>query len=126
VRFELWTDDHFVQWFPFLKLLQRKPSKVAQQIFHPVLALQGFYGCQVSKITALDQDEETGIFSCEVTFLEFNPPKPALSKPLAAIPNAPKPLPTAEDVADEEILGLAKQWRGLGGGSLGVLESLIR
>ncbi len=113
VLIELWTKDQFAEWERFArKVLFAKPGKTALSVDHPILAAIQFKECQVEKVSAWDQDEE-GLWSCSISLLEFKRPKPALSKPLAAIPNAPKVVPTAQDAADLEIQKLSAQFGAL-------------
>lgn len=109
VQISLWEASHFADWETFAKgVLFKKPGRVAYTVDHPVLKLIHFTECQVEKVTGFQQTD-TGIWQCEIHLLEFRRPKPALSKPVAAIPNAPKPVPTAQDAADIQIQQLTAQ-----------------
>ncbi len=113
VLIELWDKSQFSEWERFAKkVLFAKPGKTALSIDHPILAAIQFKECQVEGVTAWDEDDE-GLWSCTIKLLEFKRPKPALSKPLAAIPNAPKIAPTAQDAADLEIQKLSAQFSKL-------------
>lgn len=113
VLIELWTADHFAAWEAFASaVLFKKPGKTAMTVDHPVLRLIKLTEVQVEKVTAFDQSD-TGLWSCTISLLEFKRPKAALSKPIAAIPNAPKPVPTAQDAADLEIQKLTATFAGL-------------
>lgn len=115
VLIELWEKSHFADWALFARaVLFKKPGKVAMSVDHPVLRLIQLTEVQVEKVSAFTQDEE-GMWSCTITLLEFKPPMAALSKPLAAIPNAPKPNPTAQDAADLEIQRLGAQLAAVAG-----------
>lgn len=113
VLIELWEKSHFTEWALFRKVLFAKPGKTALTIDHPVLALIELKEVQVESVGAFEQDEE-GMWSCRIRFLEFRPPKPALSKPIAAIPNAAPPR-AARDALDTQIDTLTTQLKGLAG-----------
>lgn len=107
VTIELWEKRHFVEWAIFKKILFARPGKTALTIDHPVLALIELKEVQVESVSAFEQDEE-GLWSCRIKFLEFKPPRPALSKPVAAIPNA-APAKAARDAYDTQIDTLTSQ-----------------
>jgi hypothetical protein len=116
VLIELWDKDQYAEWTRFArKVLLAKVQKTALTVDHPVLEAIQFKECQVESVSAFDQDDE-GLWSCTIGLLEFKRPKPALSKPLQAIPNAKKPTPTAQDAADLEIQKLQAQFGKLAGG----------
>jgi hypothetical protein len=115
VLIELWKPEQYADWTRFArKVIFAKVTKAALTVDHPVLEAIQFKECQVESLSAWDEDDE-GLWSCTIGLLEFKRPKPALSKPLAAIPNAAKPTPTAQDAADLEIQKLTKQFSALAG-----------
>jgi hypothetical protein len=67
---------------------------------------------QAKSVSAFEQDDY-GVRSCSISFLEFRKPKPAIAKPVAAIPNAPVKIPTAQDAAELEIQKLRAQFEKL-------------
>ena len=52
----------------------------------------------VENVVALEEDAD-GMYSYEISFLEYRKPIPAVGKPAAAIPVATPPQPTAQDKA---------------------------
>lgn len=55
-----------------------------------------------------------GLWTTTVRFLQYRPPVPALSRPLAAIPAAAATKPTAQDAADREMQAKAATIQDLG------------
>lgn len=120
VLIELWEKSHFAEWVRFAKIALEKPplgtKPKALDIAHPLLNLPplSITSVVVEDVSQFEQDEE-GLWSCTIKFLQFRAPKPALGKPLASIPNAAKPVPTAQDAADVEIQKLVKTFGELAG-----------
>ncbi|MBX3218921.1 MAG: hypothetical protein KF795_00295 [Labilithrix sp.] len=113
VLIELWEKEHFAEWERFAKtVLFKKPGQFALSIDHPVLKLLDITEVQVESVTAFEQDDY-GLWSCTIHLLEFRRPKPAIAKPIAAIPNAPVTIPTAQDAAELEIQKLRAQFEKL-------------
>jgi hypothetical protein len=110
----LWEPIHFSQWEIFSKtILFAKaigPAGIqALDISHPILDLVQLHSVVVEEVTAFDQGDSGGKFTCTIKLIEFRPPVPALSKPTTSIPNAAAPVPTAVDAADEEQKKLIAQ-----------------
>lgn len=120
VQIDLWKKDQFAEWDRFAKKCLVKPplgqKPKALDIQHPLLNAEPLKitSAVVEDVSQWDQDEE-GLWSCTIDFLQFRAPKPALGKPNAAIPSVAKPIPTAQDAADVEIQRLMAQFSALAG-----------
>lgn len=79
-------------------------------IDHPELADLGVTSVVVRKITPLVNDGY-GLWTCNVTFLQYRKPQPALSKPLASIPDVTPPVPTAQDNLEREAQQLEAEFQ---------------
>lgn len=118
VQIELWLPEHFLAWKVFSKLCLERPlpgmKPKAQDIKHPLLNMSPFNisSVVVEDVEAFSQDE-FGMWTTKISFLQFRAPRPALGKPLASIPSASKPTPTAQDAADLEIQALQAQFGAL-------------
>jgi hypothetical protein len=118
---DLWEKEHFADWIRFAKIaLEKSPlgtKPKALDIQHPLINLPplSITSVVVEDVTQFEQDEE-GLWTCTIKCLQYRAPKPALGKPNAAIPNAAKPTPTAQDAADVEIQRLMKQFSSLAAG----------
>jgi hypothetical protein len=120
---ELW--DGAVQW-PAFRLFRSKFLKkalvsvggaapsYALGIDHPELKDLGVTSVVVLEINPVLNDGY-GLWSTEIEFLQYRKPQPALSKPLAAIPDAAPPVPTAQNNAERELQKAAAQFQSLAG-----------
>jgi hypothetical protein len=121
VMIELWLPEHFAAWQRFAKITLSKPplglKPTALDIAHPILNMQpwSITSVVVEDVSPWEQDEE-GMWSTTIDFLQFRGPKPMLGKPLASIPNAVKKIPTAQDAAEVEIQKLMTQFNSLANG----------
>ena len=110
-KVEIW--DGVIDWPAFLafdRLYLKKPvvavagalSGYAIGIEHPELNRLGVKSVVPLEVNPFIPDEH-GLFISEVHFLQYRKPKPALSKPLASIPDTSPPAPTAQDAAQREL-----------------------
>lgn len=129
VRFEFFdeprgglsTSQQLDAWFAFsTKWFSKTAAFVAGKaralgIWHPILAAPPLQIIEavVSDLGQLEQDDYGG-WSCEVKFLEYRKALAAPDKPIAAIPAAAQPAPTAEDEADREMADKFATFRRLG------------
>lgn len=120
VRISIWTPDQFAQWARFARLTLVKPpigtKAKALEIQHPLLNLDPIKitSVVVEDVSQWDQDDD-GLWTCEISFIQFRAPMPALGKPTAAIPDAKKVVKPAVDAAEEEIKRLGDRYDRLGG-----------
>lgn len=118
VHIDLWLPSHFAEWNRFAKIclakapLGTKPK--AMDIAHPLLNMEPLKitSVVVEDVSQFEQDE-FGLWTCTIKLLQYRAPKPALGKPLAAIPNAVTKAPTAQDAAELEIQRLTAQFSAL-------------
>lgn len=90
------------------------PIAYALGIDHPELKDMGVTSVVVREINPFTNDG-TGLWSSEIEFLQYRKPQPALSKPLAAIPDKSPPVPSAQDNAQRELQAAAAQFQALAG-----------
>ncbi|MDB4992797.1 MAG: uncharacterized protein JWM74_229 [Myxococcaceae bacterium] len=107
----LWDAQGVSDWLLFAKKYLGKPPRgiapssiFALDIQYPTLACDpiNVRSVQVLVVTALQQDE-FGLFTCEIHFLEYRRPLPALAKPDASIPATDgflTTIPTAIEAGD--------------------------
>jgi hypothetical protein len=103
-RIELWDPADYTAWLAFANLnfaksVRFKPGTtipLALGIYHPVLSASPYFvnSVVVEDVTALVQDEY-GMWTCEVHFIEYRKPKPALARPDAAFHPTQKVATTA-------------------------------
>lgn len=80
-------------------------------IDHPELADLGVTAVVVRKITPLRNDE-FGLWTCTVIFLQYRRPQPAQPKPQGpAIPDVAPPVPSAQDNLEREAQLLEQQYQ---------------
>lgn len=121
VLIDIWDDSQWADWDRFAKLCLAKPpvgtKPKALDIDHPLLALEPWKitSVVVEDVGGFEQDEN-GLWTCAISFLQYRAPKPALGKPLASIPNVVKAPPTAEDAGDVKIQQLLGQLNTLAKG----------
>lgn len=114
----LWLDEHWAQWDSFAKaVLEPRPIGPLAKflgIQHPLINRSPW---NITKVGIVDvsgfEDDEYGLWTCAITVLPFTAPKPALGKPIAAIPAAAKVLPTAKDALDTAIAGQLGEMKAL-------------
>ena len=121
VEIALWLASQETDWERFAKkYLEKPPSGMrpkALGIYHPLLTAPPL---NISAVVVEDvsqfEEDEYGLWTCVIKFLEYRQPKPILARPSAAIPAAAKALPTARDALDEEIQRKQKELAKLTGG----------
>lgn len=118
VQIDLWLPEHFALWERFAKICLAKPKfgvqGMALDIDHPLLKIEPLKitSVCVEKVSQFEQDDE-GMWTCTISFVQWLKPRPAISKTVASIPNAVTKVPTAQDAADLEIQRLMKELSGL-------------
>jgi hypothetical protein len=117
VIIDIWKKEQWAEWNVFAKAVLGKPkSRFAPglDIKHPLVnrAPLNIKSVIVEDVTQFEQDE-TGLWTCRIKLVEWRKAKPALSKPIATIPNAAAPVPTAQDKADAQIQALTAEHRAL-------------
>lgn len=116
----LWDDAQYPLFVAFDAQFLKKPAfsapggvaTAAMGIDHPELKRLGVTSVVVLEKTPLVNDGYGG-WTGEVTFKQYRPPKPALSKPDATIPDNGTPRPTAQDNQERELLQLSQQFQAL-------------
>ncbi len=123
VEFEFWLDAQYAEWQAYAKRFFSKPTRspvpgqvLALGIKHPLLNAEPYNVDKVVRTTVsgLEQDEY-GLWTVSVGFLQYRPPQFFLSKPNGAIPSVAKVVPTARDAAEEKIQQLRAQRDALAG-----------
>lgn len=89
-------------------------SAAAMGIDHPELKALGVTAVAIHKITPLIQ-EEGGLWTIYIDFLQWRRPIPAPPKPTFAVPDVSPPMPTAQDAQDIETQALQAQAAALPG-----------
>lgn len=117
VQIDLWEKSQFALWEAFCKATLGKPKArfaPGLDIKHPLLNREplNIKSVIVEGVSQFEQDDN-GLWSCRIRFIEYRKPKPALAKPLATIPNAAAPVATAQSKADLEIQKLAAEQQAL-------------
>jgi hypothetical protein len=123
-RIELWDPADYQPWLAFSakyldKAVRYKPGSIqprALGIYHPVISASPISVTQVvvEDVTALVQDED-GIWSCEVHFIQYRKPMLALGKPDAAIPAAQTAEPSVDDKLASELANKVNTLTNLAG-----------
>lgn len=111
IRFEFFEDEEIDAWEVFAKkyfsaAVRFEPGTIkprALGIAHPLLNSPPLSISEVvvEEVSQLEQDD-TGLWSTEVKFIQYRKPVQAADPPKASIPAAIKTAPTAEDAADRE------------------------
>lgn len=128
IYLDLWEDSHFVAFgLLYAAFLARAklPTPVAGPFLpsitpkavglkHPILAAQGISEVVIEDVIMGDADEYMKA-TYEIKCIQWGKPAPALGKPLAAIPAAAAPTPTARDAADLAIAAKLTELKGLMG-----------
>lgn len=111
----LWEATQFLEWQIFAKGALEKPKPglgvgSAMGIGHPVLNMSPW---SIQSIVVEDVDgfeqSPTGLWACAIHCLEYRKPIPAVARPIAAIPAATIPQPTAQSAQEAAMLEVAQQ-----------------
>ncbi len=120
VDIELWEPEHFIEWNVFATILAApKPGLAggfALGILHPIVngPPHGVTEVVVENVSQPVQND-LGRWTYTIAFLQYKKPLPAIARPIAAIPAASAPLPTAADAGEAKMLSLTAQAKALGG-----------
>lgn len=124
-RGEFWASD---DWLSYSTLI-RKPlfntgsfavggtsriSAKAMGIDHPELKALGVTAVTITEI-GVGIQEEGGLWTTELEFIQFRPPVPAPPPTKTVIPDVQKPAPVAQDAQDVELQNLTKNLKALTG-----------
>ncbi len=117
VDIDLWEPEHFVLWNVFATILappKPGPAGFALGIKHPIVngPPHGIFDVVVEDVSQPVQND-TGKWTYTISFLQYRKPIPAIARPIAAIPAASVPQPTAADAGDAAILATAAQARAI-------------
>lgn len=104
----IWLDEHWAEWDRFAKAVLAPrpigPTAKFLGIQHPLINRAPW---NITKVGVVDvsgfEDDEYGLWTCAITLTPYFAPRPALGKPIAAIPAAAKVVPTAKDAVDRDI-----------------------
>ena len=123
-RGEFFSSSDFAIWKQVRKQIYRKPVfappgggvlfTAAMGIDHPELKALGVNNVVTLEVHAARQ-EEGGLWSQHIDFLEYYPPIPAVKRPVVTIPDVAAPTPTAKNMFDLEIQKAEAQIAFLGG-----------
>ncbi len=118
VDIDLWLPEHFLMWNVFATVLVPPlpgPAGFALGIKHPIVNGPP-HG--ITEVVVKDCSEpvqnDTGKWTYTLTLLPYKKPIPALARPIAAIPAAGVPMPTAQSNAELEMQKLAAEAKALG------------
>ncbi len=119
VTISMWDVAQLIDWWNFATILEKAPVGVrakALDISHPFLNTPPLRikSVVVQDVSQLRQDEY-GLWTVVIKFLEYRAPRPILGKPIAAIPSAAAATPTAQDAADVQIQQLQARVAALAG-----------
>jgi hypothetical protein len=124
VLIELWLPKHFAEWNRFSKhVLSKSPRRGVSgkspslKIEHPVLEMDPLKITDVviEDVSQFEQDDE-GMWSCKIKFIQYRAPLPALASAGAPTPSVSATIPrTAEDAVEIEISRLTSQFNNLAG-----------
>ena len=112
IGIELWLPVHIPQWKSFASKWFKKAvatapaalNALALSISHPILNLPPISITKVVYVSCTElQEDEYGLWTCTLGFMQFKPPFLASKKPTTTIPSAAVPQPTAEDAAQQTI-----------------------
>ncbi len=118
VDIDLWEPEHFIEWNLFAQILAPPlpgPAGLALGILHPIVngPPHGVHAVVVKDVSQPVQSD-TGLWTYTLKFLEYRKPIPALARPIAAIPAVGVPGPTAQNLADAELVAKGAQFAALG------------
>lgn len=119
---EIWTPQDYAAFQVFRsqylkKALVAVPGATLAQAFgidHPELKSLGCTSVVPQEDNPLLNDG-FGVYACEVEFLQYRPPVPALSKPNAAIPDVTTPTPTAQTQTEVDLQQASAELQSLPG-----------
>lgn len=119
VTLELWDPREWQDWWAFARVLEKEPigkRAAALKISHPLLtrAPLNITDVVVTDVSQWEQDDD-GLWTCTISFLEYRPPKPAVGKPTAAIPDSPQGKVAAKTAIEIENEKLTKELADLSG-----------
>ena len=117
IELQFWEPEHLDEWQDFKSLCEKPPTGTipkALDIYHPILADLKITSVVVEDRTQLDLIDETGLWSTTIKFIQYKKPRPILAKPVASIPNAAVPVPTAQDAGDRMIAALYAKFQAGG------------
>lgn len=106
-----WQPEHFIQWRVFAQLVLANPPlgsrPTSLSIQHPILNDTPLKITQVvvTNVTQWEQTDETGLWVCTISFLQYRKPKPALVKPFEGPPGSPE---AVKPPVDPELALIAK------------------
>lgn len=101
----LWRREHFIAWEAFKKLLEPpKPFvKLVVEMSHPILADVDIKAVAIENRGAFER-QPNGLFTANISVIQYKPPIPALVKPRGAVPSASKGIPTAPQTEADRAL----------------------
>jgi len=108
VDISLWLELHFLDWQIFARTHLMRPIAFTPAkklgIYHPRLQLPplNITDVVIEDVTGFEQDDD-GMETCTISFLEYRAPKPIITKPLPAIPATSKAPPTAGDALELKL-----------------------
>ncbi len=114
VDIDLWEPAHFLEWNLFSQVLGAPlpgVAGVALGIKHPIIngPPHGITAVVVKKVSQPVQND-TGKWTYTIGFLEWRLPLPSgLARPIADVPAAEAPTPTAKDANEAEMAALWAQ-----------------
>jgi hypothetical protein len=111
----LWEPEHWLLWDIFATAVLGKPKPpfgigAAMGVQHPKLNMQpwSIKAVVIKDVTGWDVSS-TGLYACTISCQEYKKPKPAIARPIAAIPAAAVAVPTAKSVNEAEMLEVQGQ-----------------
>lgn len=119
VDIDLWLPEHFIAWNLFSTILappKPGPAGFALGIKHPIIngPPHGIIEVVVENVSEPVQSD-TGLWTYTISFLQYRKPLPAIARPIAAIPAAAAPQPTAQDQVELEIQAKIAEAKKLAG-----------
>lgn len=119
VILDIWDDLQWAEWLPFALMLKKPPvgPPRKQTIGHPILTRDPLKieTVVLTKATQWKRNNETGLWTCTLSFSEYRAPLPAVGKPTPEIPGAGLVVspPSAFELQMQALLAQAN---ALGGG----------
>lgn len=122
ILIELWDENDYDPYLAFYKKYLAPEAKIVPgskiqpglNVTHPVLHQLGLQQCVVIDRDALTKDDY-GLWSQRIYFKQYRKPKPAPQPPIATIPAAAAPQPTAQSAQEKEAVALSNEYQGLVG-----------
>ncbi len=119
VDIDLWLPEHFIAWSLFATVLappKPGPAGFALGISHPIVNGPPHNITEVIVEDVSDPvQSDLGKWTYTISFKQYRKPLPAVARPIAVIPAAAAPMPTAQSAAEVEMLKLTAQAKALGG-----------